>query len=71
MWDAVPSISNPLLLIGGELDVLSPPSGLSAVADRARNATLVLFPDAAASAWLQYYDEALAAITQLLGGTSA
>lgn len=66
VWDAVPSITNDLLLVGGEEDLIVPPQNVRAIAERVPTPWLVIFKEAGHAAMWQYPEEFLSLVDTFL-----
>lgn len=68
VWDRLPEVSNPVLLIAGAEDVVTPAENSERVAERLPNAELVTVPDAGHAVLFQEEDALVPLIESFLGG---
>ena len=66
MWNALPSVSNPVLLVAGGRDDTVPPSNQRAIAERVPAPWLVTYPNAAHGAFAHHTASLLAVLDAFL-----
>ncbi len=64
VWDGLPSVTNSLLLLGGEEDLVMPIQSQKLIAARAPRAWSIVLPEAGHSAILQYPEVSFAIMEQ-------